>query len=192
MSSVDAPPVELAAVVCQRLRGLRTARGLSLDELGKRSNLSASTISRVETGKRTLSLDVLVALAQALHVSLDVLLAPQDDDDVIIRPDALSGEGVTTWELSRPNTTRIAVKQRIEPTRPAGSPKVHPGYDWFFVLSGTIRLTLGDRVLLVAEGEAAEFDCMVPHMFEAEGGPAEIISIFDRDGQRAHLHSAST
>ena len=48
----------------------------------------------------------------------------------------------------------------------------------------------GDRVILVHEGEAAEFDCMVPHLFQAEDGPAEIISIFDRDGQRAHLHTA--
>lgn len=71
-----------------------------------------------------------------------------------------------------------------------GFAKVHPGYGWFFVLSGTVRLTLGERVLLVHEGEAAEFDCMIPHLFEAEGGPAELLSIFDRDGQRAHLHTA--
>ncbi len=181
---------DLAQLVRQRLRGLRTAQGLSLDELGERCNLSPSTISRVETGKRTLGLDVLVALANGLQVSIDALLEPGSDDDVVIRPSATFGPGVTTWELSRPTGSMHAVKQRIEPTRPVGAPKVHPGYDWFFVLSGTIRLTLGERVLLVEAGEAAEFDTMVPHLFQADGGPAEIISIFDRDGHRAHVHTS--
>lgn len=182
---------DVSELVRTRLRGVRQSLGLSLDELAERSHLSPSTISRVETGKRTISLDLLVALAAGLEVSIDSLLEPSDDDDVVIRPTPQRRPGVTTWSLSRPTATTVTVKQRIEPDRPAGEPKVHPGYDWFFVLSGCVRLTLGDRVVLVHEGEAAEFDCMVPHLFEAEGGAAEIISIFDRDGQRAHLHTAS-
>ena len=180
---------DLAELVRQRLKALRTAQGLSLDDLGARCNLSPSTISRIETGKRTLGLDVLVALANGLQVSLDALLEPGRNDDVVIRPSATFGPGVTTWQLTRPTGSLHAVKQRIDPARPVGEPKVHPGYDWFFVLSGTIRLTLGDRILRVEAGEAAEFDTMVPHLFQADGGPAEIISIFDRDGHRAHLHT---
>ncbi len=187
---MDAIEQTLADLVRQRLKALRTAQGLSLDQLSDRSHLSPSTISRVENGKRTLGLDVLVALARGLQVSIDALLEPGSDDDVVIRPSATFGPGVTTWELSRPTGSVHAVKQRIEPSRPIGTPKVHPGYDWFFVLSGTIRLTIGERVLLVQAGEAAEFDTMVPHLFQAEGGPAEIISIFDRDGHSAHLHTA--
>ncbi|MEM7285775.1 MAG: XRE family transcriptional regulator [Actinomycetota bacterium] len=182
---------DVSDLVRTRLRGVRQSLGMSLDELAERSHVSPSTISRVETGKRGISLDLLVALAAGLEVSIDALLEPSTDDDVVIRPTPQRRPGVTTWSLSRPTGSMIAVKQRIETDRPAGEPKVHPGYDWFFVLSGCVRLTLGDRVILVDEGEAAEFDCMVPHLFEAEGGPAEIISIFDRDGQRAHLHTAS-
>jgi transcriptional regulator with XRE-family HTH domain len=59
-------------VVRTRLRSLRRTLGLSLDELGARTNLSASTISRIETGRRTISLDVLLPLAAALQVELDV------------------------------------------------------------------------------------------------------------------------
>lgn len=182
---------DITELVRTRLRGLRQSLGLSLDDLADRSHLSASTISRVETGKRTISLDLLVALAAGLEVSIDALLEPSDDDDVVIRPTPQRRPGVTTWSLSRPTGAMVTVKQRIEPDRPAGEPKVHPGHDWFFVLSGCVRLTLGDRVILVHEGEAAEFDCMVPHLFEAEGGPTDIISIFDRGGQRAHLHTTA-
>ncbi len=74
-----------------RLRSLRQALGLSLDELAVRTNLSASTISRVETGKRTISLDVLLPLAAALQVDLDSLLDLHSDEDVVIRPTPSSG-----------------------------------------------------------------------------------------------------
>jgi quercetin dioxygenase-like cupin family protein len=77
---------------------------------------------------------------------------------------------------------------RIEPTRTKPEPRVHPGYDWFFVLAGTVRLQLGDREIAVAAGEAAEFATMTPHAITAVGEPAELVMIFDRDGQRAHVH----
>ena len=59
---------------------------LSLDELAARTNLSPSTISRVETGKRTISLGIPLPLASALQVDLDALLDVRNDDDVLIRP----------------------------------------------------------------------------------------------------------
>ena len=65
---------EIEHVVRSRLRSLHTTFGLSLDELAPRASLSPSTISRVETGKRTISLDVLLPLAAALQVDLDALL----------------------------------------------------------------------------------------------------------------------
>src|SRR6478672_10031157 len=58
-------PNEIERAVRTRLRSLRNTLGLSLDELAARAKLSPSTISRVETGKRTISLDVLLPLASA-------------------------------------------------------------------------------------------------------------------------------
>jgi hypothetical protein len=51
-----------------------------------------------------------------------------------------------------------------------------------------VRLSLGEREITVQAGEAAEFTTMTPHAFAAIDGPAELIMIFDRDGQRAHVH----
>ncbi len=179
---------EIEQVVRTRLRSLRTTLGLSLDELAARTNLSPSTISRVETGKRTISLDILLPLASALQVDLDALLDVRRDDDVVIRPAPNTTGTRTTWMLSRPTGSTIAVKMRLEPTRRKAEPRVHPGHDWFFVVEGRVRLTLGGREILVETGEAAEFGTMTPHTFAAVDGPAELIVIFDRDGQRAHVH----
>ncbi|HLM19021.1 MAG TPA: XRE family transcriptional regulator [Acidimicrobiia bacterium] len=188
MTDID----DIEAVVRARLRTLRHALGWSLDALAERSHLSASTISRVETGKRTISLDVLHALCRALHVDVNALLdVGTDDEDVVIRPLPSTSSGRTTWPLSRATSSTIAAKVRLEAGAPTGEPRVHPGHDWFFVLSGRVLLTLGERQVEVAAGEAAEFSTMVPHAFAAIDEPAELIMLFDRDGQLAHAAGVS-
>jgi transcriptional regulator with XRE-family HTH domain len=186
-----ADPDDLEHTVRTRLRSLRTTLGLSLDELAARSNLSASTISRIETGRRTISLDVLVPLAKALQVDLDLLLDVHSDDDVVIRPVPNESGSVTTWMLSRPTAGTIAMKMRLQPTRKEPEQRVHPGHDWLFVLDGRVRLLLADRQIVVESGEAAEFATMTPHSLAAIDDPAELIMIVDRDGQRAHVRQAT-
>jgi transcriptional regulator with XRE-family HTH domain len=188
---MTAEPNHIEQAVRTRLRSLRQTLGLSLDELAARANLSASTISRVETGKRTISLDILLPLASALQVGLDSLLDVRSDDDVVIRPVPSSSGERTTWMLSRPTGNTVAVKIRLEPTDRAPAQRVHPGHDWFFVIEGRVRLLLGEREIMVETGEVAEFATMTPHSCAASDGPAELIMIFDRDGQRAHVHHES-
>jgi mannose-6-phosphate isomerase-like protein (cupin superfamily) len=112
-----------------------------------------------------------------------------DDDDVVIRPRRDRAHGVTTWLLSGqygPQGMTVA-KMRITARIRRGEFGVHPGRDWFTVLSGTARLHLGNRIILVEAGQAAQFSTMSPHAITAHGGPVEILVILDRDGQRAHL-----
>ena len=189
--SIDIEDTDIEQVVRTRLRSLRTTLGLSLGELAERTHLSPSTISRVETGKRTISLDILVPLAAALEVDLDALLDVRGDDDVVIRPTPRTSGGHTTWMLSRSTGSTIAMKMRVEPTPRRPVQRVHPGRDWFVVIDGRVRLHLGEREMIVEAGEAAEFATMTPHAIEAVDGPAELIMLFDRDGQRAHVHHES-
>lgn len=180
----NTPSVE--DVVRTRLRALRHSLDLSLDELATRTGLGASTISRIETGKRTISLDVLVPLANALQIDLDSLFDTTHDEDVIIRPTAQSGMGHTTWKLSRPASSTVFLRMHLEPKKRKPEQRVHPGHDWFYVLSGTVRLYLGDREIDVQSGEAADFATMTPHAMAAVGGPAEMVAAFSPEGQRAH------
>jgi transcriptional regulator with XRE-family HTH domain len=179
----------LDALIRARIRALRVARGWSLDALAARCHLSPSTLSRIETGHRRISIDQLVPIARALGTSLDQLVEPVSTDDVVIRPRRDFGHDATTWVLTgadEPHGLAVA-KMRVTATRPTHELRVHPGHEWFTVLSGTIRLYLGDRVILVEAGQAAQFSTMAPHGMTAQDGPAEIIVIFDPDGRRAHL-----
>jgi transcriptional regulator with XRE-family HTH domain len=184
---------ELDSLVRKRIRGLRTARGWSLDELAARCYLSASTLSRIETGHRRIALDQLAPIARALGTTIDHLVEPVGDEDVVIRPHHDTVRGRTTWILSNgsgPQGVSVA-KFRLtneELPRTADELRVHPGRDWFTVLSGVVALRLGERTVLVEAGEAAEFSTMIPHAFAAHGGPVEFLCIFDHDGDRTHLH----
>src|SRR5579863_2302697 len=134
---------DVDALVRQRIRGLRVARGWSLDDLARRCHLSPSNLSRIETGHRRIALDQLASIARALGTTLDQLLESVDDDDVVIRPQRDVVRGVTTWLLTRePGPHGISVaRMRVtkpEPQRGTESLRVHPGRDWFTVLSGTV------------------------------------------------------
>ncbi|MGI8664433.1 MAG: helix-turn-helix domain-containing protein [Jatrophihabitans sp.] len=181
---------DLDATIRARIRGLRLARGWSLDALASRCHLSPSTLSRIETGQRRISVDQLVPIARALGTTLDQLVESDDDGDVVIRPRRDRAHGVISWLLSGedgPHGMTVA-KMRLTSRAHRGELGVHPGRDWFTVLSGTVRLQLGSRIILVRAGQAAQFSTMTPHAITADGAePAEVLVILDRDGQRAHL-----
>lgn len=187
MSDEAAEPT-IDQLVRARLRAIRTHLGWSLDDLAARSGVGASTISRIETGHRTIGFDVLVPLARELDVTIDELTTSERDDDVVIRPGPTHRPGLTMWMLSRPGSSTQAIKMRFEPGGPEPEPQVHPGHDFMFVLSGTVELILGDRRHQVAAGESAEFSTMTPHAVTGAGGVAEVIMIFDRDGIATHIH----
>jgi transcriptional regulator with XRE-family HTH domain len=180
---------QIESTARRRLRSLRHARGWTIDDLSERAHIGPSTISRLETGHRRITLDHLVTLARALDTTVDELLVDDEAEDVVIRPTRDRAHGATFWMLNRPDdpSGRTVAKMRIPASKKLPEAGVHPGRDWFYVLSGTVRLVLGDHEHLVETGQAAEFDTMTPHQMVGYGGPAEILSIFDRHGELAHL-----
>jgi transcriptional regulator with XRE-family HTH domain len=172
-----------------RLRSLRQARGWSLDELARRTNLSPSTLSRLETGRRRMAIDQLATLARALDTTVDELLAEKDDGDLVIRPRRDTAGDVTFWLLTDPDDAsgRVVAKLRLPRHAQLPKPRVHPGRDWLYVLEGTLRLQVGSRDVLLRAGQAASFDTMTPHTMAGHDGPVELLSILDHHGERAHL-----
>ncbi|MEU0662886.1 XRE family transcriptional regulator [Streptomyces lavendulocolor] len=177
---------DLDSLVRKRIRALRVAQGWSLEELATRARVSQSTLSRIENGRRRLALDQLVTLARALDTSLDQLVETAADD-VLISPVIDAAHGLMRWPV-RADPGLSVVRQRMTdppPDNPARM-RAHPGREWLVVLSGTAVLLLGNRRMRVETNQAAEFPTMLPHAIGAEGGPCEILGIFDRDARRGH------
>ena len=179
--------------VRRRLRELRMQHGLTLEDVATRASIDLSTLSRLESGKRRLALDHVPRLAAALSVSTDELLRAPEAEDPRVRGSSHTHNGVTYWPLTRqgPAGGLHAFKIRISARRrkpPAPLP-VHEGQDWMYVLSGRLRLILGDRDFTIEPGEAAEFTTWTPHWFGAVDGPVEAVMIFGTHGERLHLHA---
>jgi transcriptional regulator with XRE-family HTH domain len=173
-------------LVRKRLRALRVAQGWSLEELAARANVSQSTLSRIENGQRRLALDQLVTLARALDTSLDQLVESASDD-VVTNPIIDSAHGLKRWPVkSDPGMTVVRQRMTEPPPENPARMRAHPGREWLVVLSGTAILLLGQRRFRVETDQAAEFPTMLPHAIGAEGGPCEILGIFDRDARRSH------
>lgn len=191
MQAKSAPDIDLQ--VRRRLRDLRIQRGMTLQEVGVRAGIDISTLSRLESGKRRLALDHLPRLARALSVSTDELLATSETHDPRVRGAAHTHHGVTYWPLTRqgPAGGLHAFKVRVSTRRrtPPAELPVHEGQEWMYVLSGRLRLVLGDRDFTIAPGEAVEFSTWTPHWFGMVDGPVEAIMIFGAHGERLHLHS---
>jgi transcriptional regulator with XRE-family HTH domain len=176
----------------RRLRELRTEQGLTLQQVAEEANIDVSTLSRLEAGKRRLALDHLPALAAALGVSADELLGCAPTQDPRVRERSRTLDGMTVWPLTRrgPAGGPRAYKINISATRrrPPDELPVHEGNDWVYVLSGPLRLLLGDEEFTIEAGEAAEFSTWTPHWFGAVDGPVELIMIVGPQGERLHLH----
>jgi transcriptional regulator with XRE-family HTH domain len=179
--------------VRRRLRELRTQRGLTLEDVARRSAIDVSTLSRLESGKRRLALDHLPRLAEALSVTTDDLLRTPEADDPRVRGASRTHHGVTYWPLTRhgPASGLHAFKIRVSARRrkPPAELPVHEGQEWMYVLSGRLRLILGEHDFTVEPGEAAEFSTWTPHWFGVVDAPVEAIAIFGVHGERLHLHS---
>ena len=173
-----------------RLRQLRIRRGLTLTGAAEQTGISKSTLSRLETGGRRPTLELLLALSRAYDVPLDGLVgAPEQGDPRIrLRPGRVKGR--TVIPLTREPEGRQAWKIVIPTGQLTPEPRTHDGHEWIYVLSGDVRFVLGDEDTVLRAGDVAAFDTRVPHWFGSTGDrPAEILSIFERPGERMNVRT---
>jgi transcriptional regulator with XRE-family HTH domain len=184
MTDADRGIADALHRVGPRLQSLRKQRGITLTGLATATGISKSTLSRLETGQRRPSLEVLLPLAQAYRIPLDDLVGAPEVGDPRIRLKPRRINGRTVLPLTGPGGVQ-AWKILIPASQSTPDPRSHDGFEWLYVLSGRMRLVLGDQDLLLGVGEAAEFETQVPHWFGSTGdGPAEVLSIFGRPGER--------
>ncbi|MEV0199123.1 XRE family transcriptional regulator [Nonomuraea sp. NPDC050691] len=175
-----------------RLRALRRQRGTTLNQLAETTGVSVSTLSRLESGGRRPTLELLLPLAKAYQVSLDDLVGAPATGDPRVRPQPIVRHGVTFLPLTRRAGGLQAFKQILPPGTPSCDDglQTHEGYEWLYVLSGRLRLRLAEHDLLLTAGEAAEFDTHLPHCLSNPGPePAEVLSLFGPQGERVHVRA---
>ncbi|WP_329467385.1 helix-turn-helix domain-containing protein [Streptomyces sp. NBC_01431] len=176
-----------------RLRALRRDRGITLADIAATTGVSESTLSRLESGQRRPTLELLLSLARIYEVPLDDLVGAPRTGDPRIHLKPIKRFGMTFVPLSRRPGGAHAFKM-ITPARPKPldpTPQTHEGFERLYVLSGRLRLVIGERDLALPPGEAAEFDTSLPHWLgSADGGAVELLILFGLQGVRAHVRTS--
>ena len=194
MQSVASMSDGVLAGVGPRLRSLRRQRGITLAELTERTGVSQSTLSRLESGLRRPTLELLLPLSEAYGVPLDDLVGAPHTGDPRIHLKPIRRHGLTLVPLTRRaggiQAHKMVLPRRRRRPRPP-TLQTHEGHEWLYVLDGRLRLLLGSNEFLLAPGEAAEFDTTQPHALESAGDePAELLILFGVQGERAHVRAA--
>jgi transcriptional regulator with XRE-family HTH domain len=175
-----------------RLRALRLQRGATLSQLSATTGISVSTLSRLEAGQRKPTLELLLPLARAHQVPLDELVGAPETGDPRVHPKPFERGGVTVVPLTRRPGGIRAFKQIYPPGWPGREPEQqsHEGYEWLYVLSGRLRMLLGEHDVVLTAGEVVEFDTHVPHWFGNPGTePAEVLTLYGPQGERIHVRA---
>ncbi|RCK69322.1 XRE family transcriptional regulator [Desertihabitans brevis] len=192
---MDATTDQTLDAVGPRLKHLRLRRDVTLTTLAAATGISVSTLSRLEAGLRRPTLEQLLPLARYHGVTLDSLVdAPRTADPRIDLRPLQCRDGSVIIPLTRRPGGIQAYKFVLPTGDDAAVPDLrsHEGFDWAYVLNGTLRLVLGDHDLRLRPGEAAEFDTRTPHWFGATGsGPVEFLSLVGRQGERAHVRATT-
>jgi transcriptional regulator with XRE-family HTH domain len=180
------------AAVGPRLRDLRRRKGMTLADLSAATGISASTLSRLESGGRKPTLELLLPLSRAYQVPLDDLVGAPAPADPRILPRPVTRHGRVHIPLTqRPGGLR-AFKMVLPPAGTEGDSgqQSHEGYEWIYVLNGQLRIRLGDLDFVMKPGEAAEFDTRTPHWFGSAGKEAaEVLVLFGPQGEQVHLRA---
>ena len=170
-----------------RLRRLRQQRSMTLRDVADGTAITTSTLSRLESGRRKPTLELLLPLARFYRVALDDIVdAPQTGDPrVHLKPIRRDGKVIV------PLTRRPGGLQALKFVHPPASgeavpqPRSHEGHIWIYVLNGALRLVLGEKDIVMRTGEVAEFDTRTPHwLASATSEPVEYIGIYGPNGER--------
>jgi transcriptional regulator with XRE-family HTH domain len=177
------------AAMGPRLRAAREHRGATLTGVSRATGISPSTLSRIETGRRKPTLEVVLELAREYGVSLDELAGTARAAEP--RASALRrfGDDKAVLPLTR-YVGGLHAHKHVLPavSEPSARPRQvsHDGWEWLCVLYGRLWLALGDQDLVLGAGDVAEFDTRSPHGVAnaGPGGPVEYLVMFGPQGER--------
>jgi len=182
----------------KRLKEARVNAGLSLRDLAAQTDISPSQLSQIERGKSEPSVSSLFKLVAALGISLDELMGGEAIDGTV-KPEEMSSTQLRAEASSAkspviPTDTRArlvmnsgVVWERLlhQPiggvefllvtyeaggsSSTDGSLMTHNGYEFAYLISGQLKVSLGFETYLLSAGESLAFDSQSPHMFKNEG-----------------------
>ncbi len=165
----------MAETIGERIKTLRTGKGMTLAELGEKANLSTSYLSQIERDKTSPSLTTLETIAKSLNVGLRSLFETDDEGAFVLR---------ARKETNTPTHRDPVVRQALMPQ--IGNPEIevyritfHPrsapelieqftGEEIIYVLDGELTISIGDEQFVLTAGDSIHYDALLIHSWKNE------------------------
>jgi transcriptional regulator with XRE-family HTH domain len=174
----------------ERIKRLRLKRSMGLVELGKHTGLSASFLSQLETGRVVPTLRNLARIAMVFSKDLSYFFEPEahtlfrvHKKNERVRMPQTGVDNPTYYFESLaytvPDRHLDPYYAEFVPMKGAGEvrPHVHPGYEFLFMLDGSLEIKHGDKINVVEGGDAVYFDASTPHSYRCAGRSAAVALI---------------
>ncbi len=174
--------------IAPRLRGLRDALDLTVEELAAKVGVDAALVRSYESGSVEIPVGFLMKVAHCCHVDLTVLISgiePHLTGYSLVR----KGEGLSVERRKDYDYKSLAYRfsgRKMEPflitvppKEPADmTPVSHSGQEFVHVLQGRLELRLGEEVLELNPGDSLYFDSQSPHALRGlDGAPAVFLDV---------------
>jgi transcriptional regulator with XRE-family HTH domain len=166
----------------ERIRRLRLKKSMGLVELGKHTGLSASFLSQLETGRVVPTLRNLARIAMVFSKDLSYFFEAEPSSlfrvhrrSERVRLPQTGVEPPTYFFESLgykvPDRHMDPYFAEFVPQEGGWAPKahMHPGYEFLFVLEGSLELRHGDQNCLLEAGDSVYFDATTPHSYQCAG-----------------------
>lgn len=169
----------------QRLRELRQGSGQSQRQLARRTGVANASISQIEAGKLNPTVSMLKKVLDGIPVSLSEFFSDESETSnrIFFRASELTeiADGGVSYRQVGGNLRERAIqllKERYEPGAGTGRHAIsHDGEECGLILSGRLRVTVGDQEQVLGAGDAYYFRSKQPHAFHNPGSDAcELIS----------------
>ena len=162
----------------ERMKELRTDKGLTLAELSERTNLSISYLSQIERDKTMPSLPTLVTIAKIFNTGLRYFFESEGEDGYVVRTN--KGQTASPGD-SQPLTPqdwnpKITVKRIIVQAGTSSEAfEQFAGEEIILILAGELTISIDDERYVLSTGDSIHFDAMQPHSWKNES--AEVCAI---------------
>jgi transcriptional regulator with XRE-family HTH domain len=183
----------IIATFCQKLKTLRLANGLTLEELGEMSGVSISTISKIENRQQKPSFETVLRVARALHINFVQMLEPPSAPRHMARRTVtragdeprLQGDHYTyathASEITNKAMVPTLMQIRTREVPPKDQWSTHLGEEFIYVISGTLEFHTEEYApVTLNKGDSCYLDSTMRHAFVSNGDEdATILSVFN-------------
>jgi transcriptional regulator with XRE-family HTH domain len=175
--------------VGERVRQVREKKGLSLEDIFKRTDIDVTLLSQIEEGEVAPPLGTIIKLAKALEMKMGFFISGKEDQAyTIVRRE--ERKTVSRYDAKRAKHYGYEYKSlaphkknrhmdpflvTLEPSGTEEERSAHDGQEFIFVLHGEMEVRLEKEIHVLVPGDAIYYDSTVPHLVKCHGEETTMI-----------------